>query len=585
MEVILFGYGRAGKIHYKNLMNNCNFKLTHIVDTIDISQQIDSTISLIYDWEYQKINQVLESKSVKAIIVATPTKTHYQVIKKGLLNYKHVFVEKPVADDLDEINDCFNLAEKHNLILFVGYVRRFDPTIEKIKNQVANNELGKLNYVLTISRDYPYPKKEFLKICSGIFHDCATHDIDYINWIINDRPISVYVSVENNNQVTDYNYEHVLINLNYLSGLIASINLSRISQSYDQRCEFYGDKGEIINNIYDPRSQFSFPERYYLGFKKELEEFFLCINQNKKPIISRQDCIANFIIAEACQYSVDQNKKITIKYNNNNNNQFRNYDIVSNQVKENYRLARIYQTYDFVTNIKKKFSILDKKINIWNILEMLNNLTDVSDPDCSHPNLYHAIQTAEMIRKDNHPDWMQLIGLIHDIGKIMYIKGNDEEGTGEKKQWAMVGDTFVVGCKLPDQIIFPEYNDLNQDMSNPIYNTKYGIYYSNCGLDNLQCSWGHDEYLYQILIDPKNPNKLPPEALYIVRFHSLYAYHDKMEYFHFQSEKDIEFFDILKTFNKYDLYSKSDQIFLIEQLKPYYLSLINKYFDNEYLYI
>jgi ribonuclease Y len=52
------------------------------------------------------------------------------------------------------------------------------------------------------------------------------------------------------------------------------------------------------------------------------------------------------------------------------------------------------------------------------ILEDLNNITDVSDPDCSHPNLYHAIQTAEMIRKDGHPEWMQLIGLLHDIGKV-----------------------------------------------------------------------------------------------------------------------------------------------------------------------
>ncbi len=584
MEVILFGYGRAGKIHYKNIMDNSNFKLTHIIDTIDISQQIDSTISLIYDWEYEKINQVLKNKSVKAIIVATPTKTHYQVIRKGLLNHKHVFVEKPVADDLDEINDCFNLAVMNNLILFVGYVRRFDPTISKIKNQIDNNEIGKLNYALTISRDYPYPKPEFLKICSGIFHDCATHDIDYVNWIVNDRPISVYVSVENNNQVTDYNYEHVLINLNYLSGLIASINLSRISQSYDQRCEFYGDKGEIINNIYDPRSQFSFPERYYMAFKKELDEFYLCIDQNKNPIISRQDCITNFMIAEACHQSIEKNKKITIKYNNDNN-KFRNYDIVSYQVKENYKLARTYQTLDFVNKMKQKFSKFNIKMNIWEILEKLNNLTDVSDPDISHPNLYHAIQTAEMIKKDNHPDWMQLIGLIHDLGKIMYLKGNDSEGTGIKKQWAMVGDTFVVGCKLPDQIIFPEFNDLNPDMSNKLYNTKYGIYKPNCGLDNLHCSWGHDEYLYQILMNPKNSNTLPEEALYIARFHSLYSYHDKHEYFHFKSEKDNKLFPILKIFNQYDLYSKSDYIFSIEDLKPYYVNLINKYFVNPYIYI
>lgn len=583
MEVILFGYGRAGKIHYKNIIDNPKFKLTHIIDAKDISQEINSTINLIYDWEYEKINHVLKNDSIKAIIVATPTKTHYQIIKKGLSNNKHIFVEKPIADDLDQINECFNLADKNNLILFVGYVRRFDPTIEKIKNQINNNQIGKLNYALTISRDYPYPQPEFLKICSGIFHDCATHDIDYLNWIINDRPISVYVSVENNNQVTDYNYEHVLINLNYLSGLIASINLSRISQNYDQRCEFYGDKGEIINNIYDPRSQFSFPERYHQAFKKEIEEFYLCIKKDKKPIVSKNDCVCNFIIAEACHQSVDQNKKITIKYTIDN--KFRNYEIISYEVKENYKLARTNQTFDFVNKMKLKFSNLNTKLNIWEILEKLNYLTDVSDPDSSHPNLYHAIQTAEMIKRDNHPDWMQLIGLIHDLGKIMYLKGNDQDGTGMKKQWAMVGDTFIVGCKLPDQLIFPEFNRLNPDMNNKTYNTKNGIYKSNCGLDNLQCTWGHDEYLYQILTDSKNPNRFPEEALYIIRYHSLYAYHDKSEYYHFRSEKDIKLFPILKTFNQYDLYSKSDLIFSIEELKPYYINLINKFFINPYLFI
>ena len=83
------------------------------------------------------------------------------------------------------------------------------------------------------------------------------------------------------------------------------------------------------------------------------------------------------------------------------------------------------------------FANLNVKMGIWDILENLNQLIDVSDPDLSHPNLFHAFQTAEMIRADNKPDWLQLIGLIHDIGKIMYLKGSDETGTGKNEQWAM----------------------------------------------------------------------------------------------------------------------------------------------------
>lgn len=249
-----------------------------------------------------------------------------------------------------------------------------------------------------------------------------------------------------------------------------------------------------------------------------------------------------------------------------------------NVIKENYYKARKNQTLDFILKMKKKFSIFDKKMKIWDIFDKLNELIDISDPDCDIPNLYHALQTAEKMRKDNLPDWFQLTGLIHDIGKIMFLKGNDSEGTGKKEQWAMVGDTFIIGSPLPNSLVYPEFNKENSD-------SELDIYEKHCGLDNVHCSWGHDEYLYQILTYPKNEHSLPKEALYCIRFHSLYAYHDKKEYFQYQSEEDKKYFNILKQFNSYDLYSKSDEIFDINELKPYYETLFKKYFKNNFLYI
>ena len=93
----------------------------------------------------------------------------------------------------------------------------------------------------------------------------------------------------------------------------------------------------------------------------------------------------------------------------------------------------------------------------------LENFVDISDPDISLPNYHHGIQTAEGIRADGHPEWLQLVGLIHDFGKILYLKGCDNDGTSESTQWGIVGDTFIVGCKIPNTIVYPEYNKLNQD--------------------------------------------------------------------------------------------------------------------------
>ena len=581
LNVILSGFGRAGRIHYKNLMSNSNFRLTHIIEMYDISSEIPEMVKYVNYNDKESINNIFKDNKISCIIVASPTLTHYELIMKGLENNKHIFVEKPIVEDYEQIKECFDLSEKKNLKLFVGYNRRYDPIISNIKKRIEDNEIGFVNYALTISRDYPYPSESFLKISGGIFHDCATHDIDYMNWILNDKPTSVSVNVEDNNDTKEYNFDHISINFKYSLGTIVCMNLSRISSSYDQRCEFYGSEGEIINNSFKQNAKLSFPDRYKSAFENELQEFYNCIINNTEPLVTKQHCLNNLIIANACEEAFDKQKKITIKYGDG----FRNYDNTTKSVSDNYLKARRYQTLEFVLNMKKKFSILDTKMKIWDILEDLNNLIDISDPDVAHPNLYHAIQTAEMIRKDGHPEWMQLIGLIHDIGKIMYKKGCDNEGTSIKEQWAMVGDTFIVGCQLPDKIIFPEFNKENPDMKCDKYNTKLGIYNNGVGIDNLHCSWGHDEYLYTILSSPKNPNKLPEEALYIARFHSLYAYHDKEEYFHFQSEKDKKMFPILKTFNKYDLYSKCDEIYDTNKLKDYYIGLINKFFENDYLYI
>lgn len=136
----------------------------------------------------------------------------------------------------------------------------------------------------------------------------------------------------------------------------------------------------------------------------------------------------------------------------------------------------------------------------------------------------------------------------------------------------MVGDTFPVGCKFSDKIVYPEFFAHNPDSTNPKYNTKHGIYKPNCGLRNVKMSWGHDEYLYQIMKD-----HLPEPALYIIRYHSFYAQHREEAYNHLMDDKDIEMFEWVKKFNPYDLYTKAPVKPDVKTLKPYYEALVNKY--------
>src|SRR5439155_663524 len=133
------------------------------------------------------------------------------------------------------------------------------------------------------------------------------------------------------------------------------------------------------------------------------------------------------------------------------------------------------------------------------------------------PQSVHAFQTAEKLRADGHPRWLILVGLIHDMGKVLILFG--------EPQWAVVGDTFPVGCAYSHKIIFTPYFTHNPDINNAILQTHYGIYAPHCGLDSVHLSWGHDEYLYSVV-----KNYLPHEALYIIRYHSFYAAHKEDAY-------------------------------------------------------
>lgn len=249
--------------------------------------------------------------------------------------------------------------------------------------------------------------------------------------------------------------------------------------------------------------------------------------------------------------------------------EYRNYDNPGRDtVREFYRLNHTYQTYDFVQQKRAEFLKFDKKeIPVWGAMEFLNTLVDDSDPDIELDQLQHLLQTAEAIRADGHPDWFVLTGFLHDMGKVLCLFG--------EPQWAVVGDTFPVGCAHSDRIVYPEFFERNPDSKDERYNTKYGVYEPNCGLKNVTMSWGHDEYLYHITKD-----HLPEPALYMIRYHSFYAQHRENAYDHLMDAHDHEMFKWVNKFNPYDLYSKSPVTPVVSELKPYYEDLIAKYLPS-----
>lgn len=246
---------------------------------------------------------------------------------------------------------------------------------------------------------------------------------------------------------------------------------------------------------------------------------------------------------------------------------FRNYETAQRDcVKELYRENHVNQTLEFVLAKKAEYSKLDKlQMGIWEALEKMNTFVDDSDPDLALPQIIHALQTAEAIRQDGHPRWFILAGLIHDLGKVLYLF--------DEPQWAVVGDTFPVGCAYSDKIVYHELFADNPDFHNPSYQTPNGIYEAGCGLDNVHISWGHDEYLYLVTKD-----YLPKEAQWMLRYHSCYPVHREGAYQHLLNEQDEETLKWVRAFNPYDLYSKCEVEPNAAELRPFYEDLVAEFF-------
>lgn len=241
-------------------------------------------------------------------------------------------------------------------------------------------------------------------------------------------------------------------------------------------------------------------------------------------------------------------------------------------VHELYSQNHAGQTVAFVLGKKAEYLPLRRRrMGAWEAMDALSIFVDASDPDLDLPQIEHSLQTAESLRAARAPDWMVLTGLLHDLGKVLHLFG--------EPQWAVVGDTFPVGCAFSDRIVLPGLFDANPDTRVPEYSSRLGIYREHCGLDQVHLSWGHDEYLFHVMRD-----HLPEESLYVIRYHSFYAQHREGAYDFLLDGKDRELMEVVREFNPHDLYSKSAVRPDPVELRPFYEDLVARFLPDTLLW-
>jgi inositol oxygenase len=256
---------------------------------------------------------------------------------------------------------------------------------------------------------------------------------------------------------------------------------------------------------------------------------------------------------------------------------FRNYvdSAAQSRVENFYHLQHKNQSYEWAKAKREDMGKLNKlEMSLWDAALLLNEIVDDSDPDTDDAQIVHLLQTAESIRRKfpgEEYDWFHLTGFIHDLGKILA-----HPKVFNEPQWAVVGDSHPLGCEFATEIVFQQYLPENPDYNNPKYNTKFGVYHEGVGLENVVFTYGHDEYMYQVCVG--NKSTLPLEALYVIRFHSFYPWHNKGAYDHLCNDQDRAMLKWVKEFQLHDLYSKLPEKIDVQALLPYYKGLMAKYF-------
>lgn len=247
---------------------------------------------------------------------------------------------------------------------------------------------------------------------------------------------------------------------------------------------------------------------------------------------------------------------------------FRDYENAPQHVKDFYLKHHREQTYEKVEELEKRYLKLEGgEMTIWEMFEVAQSIVDESDPDTEENQMLHAIQTAERVRR-LYPEekWLHLAALIHDLGKILAAVPAAENCNPLLAQHFVVGDINPVGCPYSDKIVFHSYFAENPDSSRLEYQTesdkRFGVYQKNCGFMNVKFTFGHDEYLYNILLchNLRNlpHNQIDGRILYVVRHHSFYAWHRDGAYTELASEHDWKMLPWLQAHSNCDLYSKKD---------------------------
>jgi predicted dehydrogenase len=308
IKLCMLGAGRVGKNHSRSITRH--IPDAKIIAVVDPAQEIrrETAAEFGIEHEFDSLEQALGKVQFDGVIITTPTPTHQALACLAAENGKHVFLEKPMALNLQECDQIMAAVRKAGVFLQIGFMRRFEPEFANAYQYVVNGEIGNPMMIksLTHGPGLPPAWARDLRISNGMLAEVNSHDWDTLRWFMSSNYQRVYAEVANLKgeafqvDTPDF-YDNVLVNVKFESGSLGMFSgICPCEYGYDARVEIVGDKG--ILQIGEMRGQSivicnnrdqglitpiyrTWPQRFEWGYIKELEHFINCIREGQEPVV------------------------------------------------------------------------------------------------------------------------------------------------------------------------------------------------------------------------------------------------------------------------------------------------------------
>lgn len=328
----ILGTGRIGDMHAGLVALQPDAEVTWCFD-VD-RQRAEATAARVGARATTAVEQVLDAGDVDAVLIASPTNTHVDLILKAAAAGKPILCEKPIDVDIDRVEACREALREYDIPLQLGFNRRYDPSHKAVRDAVAAGEIGALELLVITSRDPgPPPPRPILEACGGLFRDTTIHDFDMARYVLGEEPVEVYAMAANRvdpifAELNDV--DTAMIVMRAASGALVHINNSRrTNYGYDQRVEAFGAEGMVRSNNHRPSevSRYSgtgtarrdallhfFIERYRAAYEAEIRDFIDCLREGRPPSVTFEDGRRALLLSEAALTSHRENRPVALDF-------------------------------------------------------------------------------------------------------------------------------------------------------------------------------------------------------------------------------------------------------------------------------